>query len=127
MREALHALLDAGAAGFVVKGSAFDELTAAIRSILDERCYVSPELGAGWGVSGPDGGGKKFPKLTAREREVLQRLAEGRTTKEAATDLALSPKTVETHRSNIMTKLNVNSLAELTKYAIREGLTPLDS
>ena len=63
--------------------------------------------------------------LTAREREVLQLIAEGKTTMQIAAALGVSVKTVETHRRQIMTKLRINSIAELTKYAIREGLTPL--
>jgi len=68
-----------------------------------------------------------FAKLTPREREVLQLMAEGRATKEIAMDLKVSIKTVETHRRQIMEKLNIYSVAELTKYAIREGLTSLDA
>ena len=64
--------------------------------------------------------------LSAREREVLQLLAEGRSTKEIAARLSISVKTVETHRKQIMDKLGLHSVAELTKYAIREGLTPLE-
>ena len=68
-----------------------------------------------------------FSILTAREREVLQLLAEGKTVKEIARDLYVSVKTIETHRRQIMNKLNIHSIAELTKYAISEGLTSLDS
>jgi DNA-binding NarL/FixJ family response regulator len=67
-----------------------------------------------------------FVVLTGREREVLQRLAEGKTTKEMADSMNVSVKTVETHRRNIMEKLNIHSVAELTKYAIREGITSVD-
>jgi DNA-binding NarL/FixJ family response regulator len=66
-----------------------------------------------------------FSLLSDREREVLQLLAEGKTAKEIADQLHVSIKTVETHRTNIMTKLNIHRIAELTKYAVREGLTPL--
>ena len=67
-----------------------------------------------------------FATLTDREREVLQLLAEGKTTKWIAGDLGISVKTVETHRRNIMEKLDLHSIAELTKYAVREGISPLD-
>jgi DNA-binding NarL/FixJ family response regulator len=67
-----------------------------------------------------------FTVLTAREREVLQLIAEGRSTKEIASALQVSVKTIETHRQQMMEKLNIRSVAELTKYAIREGLTSLD-
>jgi DNA-binding NarL/FixJ family response regulator len=68
-----------------------------------------------------------FPVLTNREREVLQLFAEGKTTKQIASCLYVSVKTIETHRKKIMDKLGFKSIAELTKYAIREGLTSLDS
>lgn len=68
-----------------------------------------------------------FPLLTAREREVLQLLAEGMTVKEIAYQMDLSVKAVEAHRKQIMVKLDIHSLAELTKYAIREGLTSLET
>jgi DNA-binding NarL/FixJ family response regulator len=67
-----------------------------------------------------------FSVLSAREREVLQMLAEGRSAKDIAVTLAVSIKTVETHRKNIMDKLDIHSVAELTKYAIREGITHLE-
>jgi DNA-binding NarL/FixJ family response regulator len=70
--------------------------------------------------------GSAFAVLSAREREVLQLVAEGKSTKETAARLNVSVKTVETHRKQIMDKLNIRSVAELTKYAIREGLTPLE-
>jgi DNA-binding NarL/FixJ family response regulator len=68
-----------------------------------------------------------FVQLTPREREILQQLAEGASTKEMAGSLGVSVKTIETHRRNIMEKLNLHSVAELTKYAIREGITSLDT
>lgn len=121
--------LKSGAKGYLLKDSAFDELAAAISAVREGRTYLSSQIadlvvrdavkrqGAAWGTA--------FSVLTAREREVLQLLAEGRTTKETADQLGVSVKTVETHRKQIMDKLNVHSIAELTKYAIREGLTAL--
>ena len=110
-------ILEAGASGYLLKDCAFEELATAIRAVTADQDYVcssvTPELSFTF-------------VLTPREREVLQLLAEGRSTKQIASSLHLSLKTVETHRRNIMEKLKVNSVAELTKYAIREGLTSLE-
>jgi len=125
-------MLGAGASGYVLKDCAFDELADAIRRIAGGSSYLSPEIE---GVVLRDyverlsgqGGDSAFSVLTDREREVLQLVAEGHTTKQIAEDLHVSVKTVESHRQNIMDKLEIRSIAELTKYAIREGLTSLDS
>ena len=103
----------------------------AIREVLDGRTYLS-SLIAGTVIDDylrhlPGTGGPNVPVLTARERETVQLLAEGNTTKAIATRLHVSVKTVETHRRNVMIKLDIDSVAELTKYAIREGLTSLES
>jgi two-component system, NarL family, response regulator NreC len=125
-------MLGAGASGYVLKDCAFDELADAIRRVASGKSYLSPEIE---GVvlrdyverlSG-EGGESAFSVLTDREREVLQLVAEGHTTKQIAADLHVSVKTIESHRQNIMDKLEIRSIAELTKYAIREGLTSLDS
>ena len=118
-------MLRAGANGFVMKDAAFEELAEAIRAVVSGRLYLSPAL-ADPGDLREDGAGEDgtaFSKLTPREREVLQLLAEGKAMKEAARHLQISGKTVETHRRNIMEKLDIDNVAELTKYAIREGLT----
>lgn len=125
-------MLGAGASGYVLKDCAFDELADAIRRIASGSSYLSPEIE---GVVLRDyverlsgqGGDSAFSVLTDREREVLQLVAEGHTTKQIAGDLHVSVKTVESHRQNIMDKLEIRSIAELTKYAIREGLTSLDA
>lgn len=125
-------MLGAGAAGYVLKDCAFDELADAIRTVADGGRYLSREIE---GVvlkdyverlSGEGGSSSAFSVLTDREREVLQLVAEGQTTREIAADLHVSVKTVESHRQNIMDKLEIRSIAKLTKYAIREGLTSLD-
>ena len=120
-------MLTAGAVGYVLKDFAFDELAEAIRSVSKGNVYLSSAV-AGLVVndyvkSQPDPGGTQV--LSGREREVLQLIAEGRATKEVAARLNVSVKTVETHRRNLMEKLRVDSVAELTKYAIREGITSL--
>jgi DNA-binding NarL/FixJ family response regulator len=128
-RRFVTEMLRAGAVGFVSKDSAFEELVQAIRTVQSGQVYLSPSA-AGVVVddyvrrSGPVEP-NAFSSLTTREREVLQLMAEGRSTKQIAMDLGVSTKTVETHRRQIMEKLELYSVAELTKYAIREGLTTL--
>jgi len=122
-------MLRAGASGYLLKESAFEELALAIRAVAKGQIYLSPAV-AGSVVEGYVSSPRRTrhpagSALTAREREVLQLLAEGQTTKHIAARLGLSPKTVSTHRANIMAKLEVASVAELTKYAVREGLTSL--
>jgi len=119
-------MLRAGAVGYVVKVSAYDELISAIRSAINGKVYFSPSVlkrAAANGGALAERFESAFDVLSAREREVLQLIAEGKATKEVATHLHISLKTAETHRRNLMEKLNVSSVAELTKYAIREGLT----
>lgn len=124
-------MLGAGASGYLLKDCAYDELVEAIRTVASGRTYLSPEI---TGVvlrdyvdrlSGAEAD-SAFSVLTDREREVLQLVAEGHTTKQIAEKLYVSVKTVESHRQNIMDKLEIRTIAELTKYAIREGLTSLD-
>jgi two-component system response regulator NreC len=120
----------AGASGYLLKDCAFEELTRAVQAVLKNQTYLSPA------VAGPvmedyihqlsTAPGGDYSVLSPREREVLQLLAEGKSTKEAAALLCVSVKTIETHRQQIMNKLDIHSIAELIKYAIREGLTTLD-
>ena len=119
-------MLQEGALGYVLKGAASEELLRAIESAMRGQNYLSPEIA---GVVIDDYIRKRTAArgalLAPREREVLQLLAEGKTSKEIATTLDMAVKTVETHRRNIMDKVDLHSVAELTKYAIREGLTSL--
>jgi DNA-binding NarL/FixJ family response regulator len=126
----VHHMLDAGASGYVVKIAAHDELLQAVRVASQGRAYLSPEI-AGLVVERsydprPDEEVSAFSTLGAREREVLQLVAEGKTSAETAMQMHISIKTVETHRRNIVQKLGLHGTAELTKYAIREGLTSLE-
>jgi DNA-binding NarL/FixJ family response regulator len=121
-------MLEAGASAYLLKDSAHEELLHAVRAVIAGQVYLSPSI-AGVviddyvrRVGAPH---SESAVLTPREREVAQLLAEGRSTKEVAAQLFVSVKTIETHRQHIMEKLNINSIAELTKYAIREGLTEL--
>ena len=120
----------AGASGYLLKDSAQEELLEAIRQVASGQIYLarkmSGELVRDLILAGGDGESSVFSLLSPREREVLQLLAEGHSTKGIAGNLSVSVKTVETHRKQIMDKLGLRSIAELTKYAIREGLTPVD-
>ena len=124
-------MLKAGAFGYLLKDSAPEELTSAIRAVAANQPYLSPKitdvvLKDYLSTLSLQTEPTAFTVLTAREREVLQLIAEGNTTKEIASALQVSVKTIETHRQQMMEKLNIRSIAELTKYAIREGLTSLD-
>jgi DNA-binding NarL/FixJ family response regulator len=123
--------LKAGVSGYLQKDSAFEELAQAIRTVVANRTYLSSRI-TGDVVNGyvekllaDDSAAPAC--LTDREREVAQLYAEGHSTRQIADRLNLSVKTIETHRRNIMQKLDITSIAELTKFAIREGLTTLDS
>jgi len=122
--------LKAGAVAYILKDSAFEELLLAIKAVRGNRMYlsrlISDSVIKDYIAIAKSVPGSAFSILSAREREVLQLLAEGKTTKETAARLHVSVKTIETHRKQIMDKLDIHSVAELTKYAIREGLTPLE-
>ncbi len=122
-------MLKAGASGYLLKDSAFEELAAAIRVVMLNKTYLSPgvsDIVIKDYVQGPREDSSVFSVLTPREREVLQLMAEGKSTKQIADCLHVSVKTIETHRQQIMTKLGIHSVAELTKYAVREGLSSLE-
>ncbi|MBI5805745.1 response regulator transcription factor [candidate division TA06 bacterium] len=119
----------AGAEGYLLKDSAFGELTQAIKTVLQGKRFLSPSI-AGLLIDGyltreDQTQPSAYNLLSVREREVLQMMAEGQATKQIAKVLNLSIKTIETYRKQIMDKLNLHSIAQLTKYAIREGLTDL--
>ena len=127
-RQSVVEMMRAGAMGYVVKESAFEELSTAVTTVMKNKVYLSPavtNLVVNDWVGGEDGPASVFGVLSAREREVLQLIAEGKATKEVALLLNVSLKTAESHRRNLMEKLHVDSIAELTKYAIREGITSL--
>ena len=129
-RRYVVAMFKAGAVGYVPKTAAADELVQAIRAVANDQKYLSPAI-AGVVVDtmmGQTQAPQTAPDdpLTQRERQVLQLLAEGLSSKGIASSLGIAVTTVETHRRQIMAKLNLRTTAELTKYAIREGLTPLE-
>lgn len=139
-RRYVQTLLAAGASGYLLKSSAADELIEAVQAVASGRPYVSPGVASVIGARASEAdavrGGltpssvppssRTQRALSAREREVLQLLAEGYSSKEIAARLQVATTTVESHRRQIMDKLRLRTIAELTKYAIREGLTSLE-
>ncbi len=126
-RRYVSAMLEAGAVGYLLKNSASEELLAALQSVTRGMTYLSRSIALGAddpaahaGTSGPLAPERP---LSPREREVLQLIAEGKSSKEVATSLGIAVSTVETHRRQLVEKLQLRTIAELTKYAIREGLT----
>ena len=125
-RRVVLQMLDAGARGYVVKSAGRDELLQAIRAVAHGRTYLCPDSSAVLVDSMRARNLNDAPgneRLGRREREVLQQLAEGHTSPEIGKMLHIATSTVEVHRRNIMRKLELHSIAELTKYAIRNGLT----
>jgi len=123
-------VFNAGARGYLLKECASDELLRAIKTLLQGETYLSPKISSivvkGLAKQQKEEIPSEIFSLSSREREVLQLLAEGKSMKEIAFTLDVSIKTVEAFRKRLMDKLKVNSIAELTKIAIREGLTSLD-
>ena len=126
-KEASYAVraLDAGAAGFVLKHSAATELVTAVRDALDGKTYVTPAIAGELFPSYRDDQARRQhrpERLTPRQREALQLFAEGRSAKEVAAVLSISPRTAEFHRARILEVLGLQSTAELVLYAIRTGI-----
>lgn len=130
-RRFVSGMLEAGASGYLLKDCAIDELAAAVRAVTMNQTYLSPRIADIVVKNYVNKSGRNkselFPSLTNREREILQLLAEGKSARQIAGFLHVSIKTVETHRRNIMFKLDLGSTAELIKYAISEGLIVLES
>jgi DNA-binding NarL/FixJ family response regulator len=124
-RRLVDAALRSGAHAYLLKECAREELVTAIRAVLAGQIYVSPGLADAvlTGYRAEGGERSALLLLTSREREVLQLLAEGHTTRDIAARLHVSVKTVGTHREHLMQKLGIHTLSGLTKFAIREGLT----
>jgi DNA-binding NarL/FixJ family response regulator len=121
MREAL----DAGARGYVLKSDAGAELLAAVEAVCRHRLFLSSRVSQMLGEASTLGAGSdvvSHQPLSPRERQVLQLLAEGRSTKEVATALDITVKTAETHRSNIMRKLDLHCITDVVRYAIRNQM-----
>ena len=123
-------MIEAGASGYLLKDSAFGELVTAIRSVAADRIYISPGASSPVVqefVLGRSGGKPIVPPLTSLEQEVLQLTAEGKSIPDIARHMRLSAAMVEIHRQHLMDKLGLHSIAELTKYAVREGITDLET
>jgi DNA-binding NarL/FixJ family response regulator len=125
-QQLVAAVIDAGASGYLLKNCAFEELARAVRTVMANQVYISPSITA---VLVADFRARRgaatvsaFSRLTARERQIVQLLAEGYSTKEISERLRVSSKTVATHREHVMAKLQIHSIAQLTRYAIAEGL-----
>lgn len=129
--EYIFQILEAGASGYVVKQAAPQELIMAIQAAYVGETFLSPSISrtviqeyiSHTQITAPK---DSFSSLTAREREILQLLAEGCATRDIAELLVISVKTVETHRANLKRKLGIDNLADLTKYAVRKGVIPLE-
>jgi DNA-binding NarL/FixJ family response regulator len=127
----IQEVLDAGAQGYVLKSDAGRDLVAAVEAVSRNKTFFTPKVEQmildGYLGDGPRNGESKLPKyrrdrLTPRQREVVQLLAEGKSSKEVAVALDLSVKTAETHRANIMRRLDCHSVTELVRYAIRNHI-----
>lgn len=122
-------MFQAGVSGYILKNCIARELVSAIRLVANGQVYISPEIAetivAGYLSQDVLENNTNRRTLTHREREILQLISEGQHTKAIAETLHVSTKTVDAHRRNIMEKLGTHSIAELTKFAIREGITTL--
>lgn len=122
-------MLSAGASGYLLKDCAFEELICAIHALADQRTYLSPKISdivvKDYVCRSSKSTLSALAVLSPREREVLQLLAEGKSTRKIASILHVGMKTIQTYREQIMEKLDIHTIAELTKFAIREGLTSL--
>jgi len=125
--QVVREVLAAGAQGYLLKSDAGRELVAAVRALLENKPYFTSRV-AQMVLQGflsapmPQSDGKEPSRLSPREREIVQLLAEGKTTKQVAAVLGISTKTAETHRANVMRRLDFRSVVELVRYAIRNGI-----
>lgn len=127
-KEYIFRIIQAGAHGYVSKEAAPEELLRAIESVHAGETFFSPEIARAALNQMVNHGGKKEPfgQLTTREREVLVLIAKGQSNKEIASQLGIGVRTIETHRERIMRRLDIHSVAGLTKFAIANGLVPLE-
>jgi DNA-binding NarL/FixJ family response regulator len=114
--------LRAGVRGYVLKGDAVADLVRAVREVAAGGVYLSPKISPAVAEAVRRPASPEAPTLSPREREVLQLVAEGKTTKEVAAILGVSPKTADAHRTRLMQKLDLHDVASLTRYAIRQGV-----
>jgi len=123
-------VLEAGASAYVLKSYLFDELSRALDAVQDNQRYLSPRITdvviEDYVHQPADGAADLSSKLTSRDRQIVQMLSEGKTIKQIALALHISPKTADVSRRKIMNKLGATSIADLVKYAVREGITSLE-
>ena len=128
-KDAIFRVIQAGAHGYVSKEAPSEEVLRAVEMVSSGEPFFSEEIARAALSEFVNSGGKKepFSQLTSREREVLVRIAEGKSNKEIADNLNIGVRTIETHRERIMRRLNIHSVAGLTKYAILNGLVTLEA
>ncbi len=125
-KQFIQGMFRAGAYGYLLKDGDSDELITAISSVIKNKKYLSKDINQEFLKLLNNGKTIKKAALSSREKEVLQLIAEGKSSKEIGEILYLSPKTIDVHRNNIMKKIELFTIPELTKYAIQKGLTTLD-
>jgi two-component system nitrate/nitrite response regulator NarL len=128
-RDYIFRIIQAGAHGYVSKEASPEELLKAIEAVYQGEAFFSPEIAQAALNQIVSSGGKKepFAQLTSREREVLILIAEGQSNKEIATKLGIGVRTIETHRERIMRRLDIHSVAGLTKFAIANGMISIEN
>ena len=130
-KQFIFTMLKAGALGYLVKDCAFEELVSAVRSVAENKIYIAPKVLNIVVKEYLNHESQELPKddvqITPRERDVLRLITKGKNTKEVASELYVSAKTIETHRQNIISKLGIHNVAELTLYAVQSGLITLDT
>lgn len=125
-KQFIQGMFKAGAFGYLLKDGDADELLTAISTVMENKKYLSKDINQEYLNQLKKGNILEKTQLSTREKEVLQLIAEGKSSKEIGEILFLSPKTVDVHRNNIMKKIELFTIPELTKYAIKKGLTTLD-
>lgn len=129
-KHLVTAVMDAGAAGYVLKDCLYEELIRAVRAVAAQQVYISPGIAGvlmqAYRERQSTGNKSAFSELTGRELEVVQLIAEGHSTKAIAERMHVSAKTVGTHREHILQKLQLNGTADLTRYAIQQGLVSIE-
>ncbi|HSC86227.1 MAG TPA: response regulator transcription factor [Polyangiaceae bacterium] len=127
-RQTVVEALRAGASGYLAKMSPFQEMLRAVRTVAAGQRYLSQSVAGAVmdELLNPGAPSSAYSELTSREREVLQLLAEGKSSKEIASALSISSRTVDVHRKHLMDKLELRSAAQLTLYAVKQGLVSLD-
>jgi DNA-binding NarL/FixJ family response regulator len=125
-KQFIQGMFNAGASGYLLKDGDADELTTAITIVMQNKKYLSKDINQEFLALFKNGEALEKTRLSSREKEVLQLIAEGNSSKKIGEILFLSPKTIDVHRTNITKKIDLYTIPELTKYAIQKGLTTLE-